>query len=196
MHVQPRQNPLSRSDFFTDQRSERPPVEGTVARGQLHDDTFFYTGKLGNNPGDYMPFPGDQRSSRPRPRALQHLLRSLPLARRATATDSFRRADSRASRRRITSCACRKRPLGYFYDVISERLRHHARLRFADSAAEIAGTSWPTSARCSSARTRPRQMFPRDKKIPSEASAFREPGSGATLPVIDAQTNVELRGTK
>src|SRR5208282_2615848 len=30
MHVQPRQNPLSRSDFFTDQRSERPPVEGTV----------------------------------------------------------------------------------------------------------------------------------------------------------------------
>ena len=57
MHVQPKQNPLSRSDFFTDQRSERPPVEGTVARGQLHDDTYFYTGKAGNNPGDYMPFP-------------------------------------------------------------------------------------------------------------------------------------------
>ena len=56
MHVQPRQNPLSRSDFFTDQRSERPPVEGTVARGELHEDTYFYTGKVGNNPGDYMPF--------------------------------------------------------------------------------------------------------------------------------------------
>ena len=39
MHVQPRQNPLSRSDFFTDQRSERPPVEGTVARGQLQKNT-------------------------------------------------------------------------------------------------------------------------------------------------------------
>ena len=35
----------------------RPPVEGTVARGQLHDDTYFYTGKFGSNPGDYMPFP-------------------------------------------------------------------------------------------------------------------------------------------
>src|SRR5579862_3171597 len=57
MHVQPRQNPLSRSDFFADQRSARPPVEGTVARGQLHEDAYFYTGKIGNNPGDVMPFP-------------------------------------------------------------------------------------------------------------------------------------------
>src|SRR3984893_13198151 len=56
MHVQPRYNPLAKSDFFADQRSARPMVEGTVARGELHDDTYFYTGKLGNNPGDYMPF--------------------------------------------------------------------------------------------------------------------------------------------
>src|SRR2546429_8819386 len=52
MHVQPRVNPLARSDFFTDQRSARPPVEGTVARGQLRDDTYFYTGKIGSSPGD------------------------------------------------------------------------------------------------------------------------------------------------
>src|ERR1700681_1866176 len=57
MHVQPRQNPLSRSDFYSDQRSARPPVEGTVARGQLHEDSYFYTGKIGSNPGDAMPFP-------------------------------------------------------------------------------------------------------------------------------------------
>src|SRR5580700_3562610 len=57
MQVQPKQNPLSRSDFFADQRSERPPVDGTVARGQLREDTYFYTGKAGNSPGDYMPFP-------------------------------------------------------------------------------------------------------------------------------------------
>ena len=57
MHVQPRQNPLSRSDFFADQRSARPPVEGTVARGQLRADTYFYTGKVGDSPGDYLPFP-------------------------------------------------------------------------------------------------------------------------------------------
>ena len=57
MHVQPRINPLAKSDFFTDQRSARPPVEGTVARGQLHEDSYFYSGKIGNNPGDAMPFP-------------------------------------------------------------------------------------------------------------------------------------------
>src|SRR5262249_29614868 len=57
MHDQPRFKPLAKSDFFTDQRSARQPVEDTVARGQLHDDTYFYTGKIGPNPGDYMPFP-------------------------------------------------------------------------------------------------------------------------------------------
>ena len=56
MHVQPRINPLAKSDFFPDQRSARPPVEGTVARGQLHEDSYFYTGKIGSNPGDAMPF--------------------------------------------------------------------------------------------------------------------------------------------
>jgi len=57
MHDQPRFKPLAQSDFYGDLRSARPPVEGTVARGQLHDDTYFFTGKLGDNPGDYMPFP-------------------------------------------------------------------------------------------------------------------------------------------
>ena len=57
MHDQPRFKPLSKSDFYADQRSARNPVEGTVARGQLREDLYFYTGKMGANPGDYMPFP-------------------------------------------------------------------------------------------------------------------------------------------
>ena len=52
MHDQPRFKPLAKSDFYADQRSSRNPVEGTVARGQLHDDAYFYTGKIGANPGD------------------------------------------------------------------------------------------------------------------------------------------------
>src|SRR5438477_12311572 len=43
MHVQPRQNPLSRSDFYTDQRSARPVVDGSLARGILIIDHYFYT---------------------------------------------------------------------------------------------------------------------------------------------------------
>src|SRR5438270_7186299 len=57
MHDQPRLKPLAMSDFYADLRSSRTPVEGTVARGQLHEDTYFYSGKIGANPGDYMPFP-------------------------------------------------------------------------------------------------------------------------------------------
>jgi mono/diheme cytochrome c family protein len=38
MANQPRQNPLSPSDFFADGRSERPAIENTVARGSLAND--------------------------------------------------------------------------------------------------------------------------------------------------------------
>ena len=38
MANQPRQNPLSPAEIFPDGRSERPPIENTVARGSLQDD--------------------------------------------------------------------------------------------------------------------------------------------------------------
>ncbi len=56
MQVQPYYRPLSESKFFADKRAARPLIEGTVARGELEDDTYFYTGKIGSTPGDYMPF--------------------------------------------------------------------------------------------------------------------------------------------
>lgn len=57
MHDQPKFIPLRMSDFYSDKRSARPIVEGTVARGQLKEDTYFYTGKVGTQEGDVMPFP-------------------------------------------------------------------------------------------------------------------------------------------
>lgn len=57
MQDQPRYNPLRQSHFFADGRSARPLVAGTIARGQLRADTYFYSGKMGNQPGDLMPFP-------------------------------------------------------------------------------------------------------------------------------------------
>ena len=41
MADQPKNKPLSPSDFFEDGRSERPLVENTVARGSLADDALF-----------------------------------------------------------------------------------------------------------------------------------------------------------
>jgi mono/diheme cytochrome c family protein len=45
MQDQPKYRPQRPSDFFADGRSERQPVEGTIARGALDEDTAFYQGK-------------------------------------------------------------------------------------------------------------------------------------------------------
>ncbi len=56
MHVQPRYEPEDPSAFFADGRSERPPVEGTVARGQLRTDELLYTGRVNGAVADLFPF--------------------------------------------------------------------------------------------------------------------------------------------
>ncbi|HXZ79818.1 MAG TPA: cytochrome c [Terriglobales bacterium] len=56
MQIQPKVTPLRQSDFFADGRGSRPLVPGTVARGELRDDTYFYTGMVGKDPGTEMPF--------------------------------------------------------------------------------------------------------------------------------------------
>ncbi len=57
MQNQPYQRPLQESNFYADKRSARPLVEGTVARGDQRADAYFYTGKLGQEDGNFMPFP-------------------------------------------------------------------------------------------------------------------------------------------
>ena len=44
MQDQPKFIPQRGTDFYADGRSVRPQVENTVARGQLHQDAYFYTG--------------------------------------------------------------------------------------------------------------------------------------------------------
>jgi cbb3-type cytochrome c oxidase subunit III len=61
MADQPRYEPLQRSEFFDDQRAARPPIEGTVARGQLDADEHFYRGKVGGAPAKTFPFPIDRQ---------------------------------------------------------------------------------------------------------------------------------------
>ncbi len=57
MQDQPKYIPLRPSDFFADGRSARPLPEGTVARGQLRADKVFFTGKMGDQFVDRIPFP-------------------------------------------------------------------------------------------------------------------------------------------
>jgi hypothetical protein len=58
MQNQPKYLPLRPSSFFGDGRSERPLIQGTVARGHLDEDTVFYTGKGPDGKFvDAFPFP-------------------------------------------------------------------------------------------------------------------------------------------
>jgi mono/diheme cytochrome c family protein len=59
MHDQPKFIPMRESTFFTDVRSARPLVEGTVARGHLRDDELLYTGKVNGADTAVFPFPVD-----------------------------------------------------------------------------------------------------------------------------------------
>lgn len=55
MHNQPKYIPLRESEFFADGRSARMPVEHTVARGQLREDAYFYTGKRNGQTANELP---------------------------------------------------------------------------------------------------------------------------------------------
>ena len=48
MQDQPRYKAYKKSEFFSDKRASRDRVEGTIPRGQLHDNKAFYTGKIDN----------------------------------------------------------------------------------------------------------------------------------------------------
>jgi mono/diheme cytochrome c family protein len=60
MHNQPKYIPLRESSFFDDQRSARPLVAGTVARGDLKEDSLLYSGKMNGVDADVFPFPIDE----------------------------------------------------------------------------------------------------------------------------------------
>ena len=189
MHDQPRFKPLAESDFYTDLRSARPPVEGTVARGQLHEDAYFYTGKLGDNPGDYMPFPvtedilarGQQRYN----------IYCAPCHSRVG--DGNGVIPSRGFPRRPPSYhtdRLRKAPLGYLFDVMTNGFGS-----MPDYASQIA----PRDRWAIVAYLRALQLsqgasaadVPAGQKVPSEPPQFQEPGSGATLPVLEAKPSAE-----
>jgi mono/diheme cytochrome c family protein len=118
MHDQPKFKPLARSTFFADQRSERPPVDGTIARGELRDDTYFYTGKIGNTPGDVMPFPVTKEVLE-RGQDRFNIFCSPCHSRLG---DGNGMVPSRGFNRKPPSYhieRLRKAPVGYFYDVIT-----------------------------------------------------------------------------
>ena len=188
MHVQPRVNPLAKSDFFTDQRSARPPVEGTVARGQLHEDSYFYSGRIGNNPGDAMPFPVT-RDLLERGRGRYNIY-CAPCHSRVGDGHGF--IPSRGFTRKPPSFheqRLQKAPLGYFFDVMTNGFGI-----MSDYASQIPPRDrWDIVAYIRAlqlSQNATQADVPSGQNLPSESPKFQgEPGTGASLPVIAPQAN-------
>jgi mono/diheme cytochrome c family protein len=180
MHDQPRFKPLAKSDFYADLRSARTPVEGTVARGQLHEDSYLYTGKIGNNPGDYMPFPvTEEVLVRGRERFdiyCSPCHSRLGDGRGMIVQRGFRAPPSYHTER------LRNAPLGYFFDVMTQGFgampEYASQIPARDRWAIVAYIrALQLSQHATSADV------PAGQTIPSQAPVFRgDPGSGATLP--------------
>jgi len=181
MHIQPYYRPLAKSDFFADGRSARNPVDGTVARGDLREDSYLYTGKIGGNPGEYMPFPvtpdvltrGQDRFN----------VYCTPCHGRVGDGNGF--IPSRGLKRPPSYHIerLRKAPVGYFFDVMTNGFGV-----MPDYSAQIA----PRDRWAIVAYVRALQLsqnatsadVPAGQKVPADAPEFRDIGTGATLPVV------------
>jgi mono/diheme cytochrome c family protein len=185
MQDQPRFKPLAMNGFYADLRSARPPVEGTVARGQLREDTYFYSGMVGGNPGDYMPFPvTEEVLERGRERfdifcAPCHS--RLGDGNGMIPQRGFRHPPSYHEER------LRKAPLGYFFYVMTTGFG-----AMPDYAEQIP----PRDRWCIVAYIRALQLSQDATRtdvgshpVPSPSPEFEEPGSGATLPVEVPKSN-------
>jgi hypothetical protein len=189
MHVQPRVNPLAKSDFFPDQRAARPVVDGTVARGQLHEDTYFYTGKIGTSPGDFMPFPVT-REVLERGRERFNIF-CAPCHSRVGDGNGF--VPSRGFARKPPSYhipRLQKAPVGYFFDVITEGFGI-----MPDYASQIPPRDrWNIVAYVRALQLSQNATMadvPAGQSVPSQPPKFSEPGTGATLPMVAPETKLE-----
>ena len=181
MHDQPRFKPLAESDFYADLRSSRAPVDGTVARGQVHEDTYFYTGKIGANPGNYMPSEVPVNAETLARGRERFNIYCAPCHSRTG--DGNGMVVQRGYRHPPSyhDVRLRQAPLGYFFDVMTNGFG-----AMPDYAAQIP----PRDRWCIVAYIRALQLSQNataadvsGQQIPSAAPAFEEPGSGATLAV-------------
>ncbi len=179
MHVQPKVLPLSHSDFFEDGRGSRSLMPGTIARGQLRDDPYLYTGMIDGKPGDMMPFPAT-REVLERGRERYNIYCAPCHSRLGDGNGmivqrGFRRPPS------YHSPALRQSPLGHFYDVITNGFG-----AMPDYSAQVpVNDRWAIAAYIrvlQLSQNATEADIPPGTNMQSTATPESTPGSGATLP--------------
>ena len=190
MHTDPHVLPLTRSDFFEDGRASRSLVPGTIARGQLREDTYLYTGMIDGRPGDFMPFPATKQVLE-RGRERFNIYCAPCHSRMGDGNGMIVQRGYRHPPS-FHSQALRNAPLGHFYDVITNGFG-----AMPDYSAQV-----PTPDRWAiAAYIRVLQLsqnataadLPQGATSELTANPSSTPGSGATLPPGAKQGGLEKK---
>ncbi len=189
MHVQPKLLPLSQSDFFEDGRGSRSLMPGTIARGQLREDTYLYTGMINGKPGDMLPFPAT-REVLERGRERFNIYCAPCHSRLGDGNGmivqrGFRRPPS------YHTPQLRGAPLGHFYDVITNGFG-----AMPDYAAQVpVNDRWAIAAYIrvlQLSQNATAADIPPGTNMQATTTPESTPGSGATLPPVQ-QKNAEKK---
>ena len=182
MHIQPKLKTLRESNFWGDSRGSRPLLEGTVARGELREDTYFYTGKIGDKDGDVMPFPvtkevlqrGQQRFNIYCSPCHSYIGDGNGMV----VQRGFQRPPSYTDPRLLAE------PIGHFYDVMS-----HGYGKMPDYAAQVSPQDrWNIAAYIrvlQLSQHAPASLVPPGTKIPVEAGTANLPISSGSGPLSE-----------
>jgi mono/diheme cytochrome c family protein len=177
MHIQPKLKTYRESDFWGDARSARPLVEGTVARGDLRADEYFYTGKLNGQDGTMMPFPVTKEVLQ---RGQQRFNIYCSPCHNATGDGNgmivqrgYQKPPS------YTKPDLLNAPIGHFYDVIS-----HGYGKMPDYAAQVTPTDrWNIAAYIrvlQLSQHAPANLVPAGTQMLTDAQASAAASQGAT----------------
>ena len=140
MHDQPSYTPMEASAFFPDNTASRPPVAGTVPRGELRDDELLYRGTVDGQPADVFPFPIDDAAMARGQDAFNAFC--APCHGRTGRGDGIivQRGFTRPPD--LTDENARSMPLGHFFNVITNGFGampdHAAQIRVRDRWAIVA----------------------------------------------------------
>ncbi len=177
MQDQPRYKPFRPDRFFADDDSSRPLLPGTIARGELRSDRYFYSGFVGKAVGDYMPFPVT-KAVLERGRERFNIYCAPCHARTGDGNGmivqrGFRRPPSYHIDR------LRNAPLGHFFDVITNGFG-----AMPDYSAQIpARDRWAIVAYIRAlqlSQYAPATLLPAGNALPPPPPVPGTPGSGAT----------------
>lgn len=193
MHDQPRYKPLAASEFFSDHRSARPEVEGTIARGQLRIDEARYTGKIAGD--DINEFPISITKADIERGQARFNVYCTPCHGRLgdgnglVVMRGFRQPPSYYSQRLIDA------PLGHFYDVISNgfgSMASYASRVTSDDRwriiAYIRALQFSESAKLSDVPAEQRQNLPVEAPLRNSGQPGDINGVAPTLPPLPPAT--------